>query len=241
MKTISTAAFLSIVLLCFSQEAWTQGPPPSPTFYHTRNSDEWVNHSLYVQKAYSRVLVVDASEHPPRQIRVSALDLNARPTDHTPAARIYKVHAAFTTLQQAADASRGGDLIAVMPGTYSGFILEDKPSASDKNYIHFKAMGEPGDVVINQASRNPDWMILLRATHHVIIQGFNLAGHNTPGVDPKSPRAGIMLDGDFSLTGKQTHHIVIVDNFSHNHRKWGLHSRDTHTVLMQNNLFALSA
>lgn len=47
-----------------------------------------------------------------------------------------------------------------------------------------------------------------------------------------------MLDRDFGITGKQTHHI---DNFSHNHRKWGLHSRDTHTVLMQGNLFALSA
>ncbi len=153
----------------------------------------------------------------------------------------YKVHAVFKTLQEAADAAHGGDLIAVMPGTYAGFVLEEKPDAGDGRYIHFKAMGEPGDVIINQASRNPDWMILLRATHHVIIQGFNLAGHNTPSIDPKSPRAGIMLDGDFSLTGKQTHHIVITDNFSHNHRKWGLHSRDTHTVLMQNNLFALSA
>lgn len=128
-----------------------------------------------------------------------------------------------------------------MPGTYAGFVLEDKPSAGDARYIHFKAIGQPGDVVINQASPNRDWMILLRATHHVVIQGFNLAGHNMPGIDPASPRAGIMLDGDFGLTGKQTHHIVIIDNFSHNHRKWGLHSRDTHTVLIQNNLFALSA
>jgi hypothetical protein len=60
-------------------------------------------------------------------------------------------------------------------------------------------MGQPGDVIVNQASANPDWMILLRATHHVIIQGFNLAGHNVPGLDPTSPRAGIMLDGDFGL------------------------------------------
>lgn len=50
-----------------------------------------------------------------------------------------------------------------------------------------------------------------------------------------------MLDGDFSKTSKQTHHIVILGNFSHNHRKWGLHTRDTHTVLMQDNLFARSA
>ena len=158
-----------------------------------------------------------------------------------PQTRRYRVAAVFNTLQQAADASRGGDLVAVMPGTYAGFVLQEKPSAADWHYIHFKAMGAPGDVIINRASPTPDWMILLRATHHVIIQGFNLAGHNTPAIDPASPRAGIMLDGDFGVTGKQTHHIVLIGNFSHNHRKWGFHSRDTHTVLMQDNVFALSA
>jgi hypothetical protein len=231
-------------LLCFlflSQNARTQEPAPSPVFYRTRNSNEWVRYSIHVQQTYSRVLVVYATEHPPQQIKVSALSLNSRQADHGTTTRTYNVQAAFKTLQEAADASRGGDLIAVMPGTYAGFVLEDKASAGDDRYIHFEAMGKPGDVVINQASRNPDWMILLRATHHVIIQGFNLAGHNVPELDPTSPRAGIMLDGDFGLTGKQTHHIIIIDNFSHNHRKWGLHSRDTHTVLMQNNLFALSA
>jgi hypothetical protein len=241
MKTIFRAIFFFIASLCLSQNAWAQGPLASPVFYHTRNSDEWVGHSIHIQKTYSRILVVDTSEHPPQQIKVLALNLDARPTEQTPATQTYNVQAVFRTLQAAADAAQGGDLIAVMPGTYAGFVLEDKPSAGDGRYIHFKAMGEPGDVVINQASHNPDWMILLRATHHVIIQGFNLAGHNVPGVDSISPRAGIMLDGDFGLTGKQTHHIIITDNFSHNHRKWGLHSRDTHTVLIQNNLFALSA
>jgi len=184
---------------------------------------------------------VDPSGHPPRTIRVAALDLNAANANDRMPAHKYSVAAVFQTLQEAADASRGGDLIAVMPGTYAGFVLQDKPSAADFHYIHFKAMGNPGDVVIDRASPNPDWMILLRATHHVIIQGFNLAGHNTPAIDPASPRAGIMLDGDFGSTGKQTHHIVLVGNFSHNHRKWGFHSRDTHTVLMEDNVFALSA
>jgi hypothetical protein len=53
-------------------------------------------------------------------------------------------------LQAAAVAAQGGDLIAVMPGHYSGFVLEEKPSAGDRRYIHFKAMGEPGDVVIDR-------------------------------------------------------------------------------------------
>ena len=50
-----------------------------------------------------------------------------------------------------------------------------------------------------------------------------------------------MIDGDFGRSGKQAHHIAIVGNFSHNHRKWGFHTTDTHTVLIQDNLFALSA
>lgn len=240
MKNRFNIASLLLLLLCTAQSARTQTPPPSPVFYHTSNSSDWVSHSIQIQKTYSRVLVVDASEHPPQTVKAVSLELNASRSTQS-IVRTYKVTATYKTLQEAADAAQGGDLVAMMPGTYAGFVLEDKPSAGDGRYIHFKAMGEPGDVVINQASRNPDWMILLRATHHVILQGFNLAGHNTPQIDPASPRAGIMLDGDFSLTGKQTHHIVIVGNFSHNHRKWGLHSRDSHTVLMQDNLFALSA
>src|SRR5215469_5466729 len=241
MQTPFHQTTLLLASLCFLPSARAQGLQPSPVFYKTHESNDWVSHSIHVQQRYSRVLVVDATDHPPQRIKVASLNLNARPADRAPAPREYKVHAFFKTLQEAADAAEGGDLVAVMPGTYAGFVLEDRPSADDGRYIHFKAMGEPGDVVVNQASRIPDWMILLRATHHVIIQGFNLAGHNTPAIDPASPRAGIMLDGDFGSTGKQTHHIVLIGNFSHNHRKWGFHSRDTHTVLMQDNVFALSA
>jgi len=241
MRKLCSATCFLIALLSFPQATRAQQIPPSPVFYKTKSSDEWVKHSIHVQQTYSRVLVVDASANPPRHIEISPVDLNAKPGDRPAASHRYNVYAVFRTLQEAANAALGGDLVAVMPGTYAGFVLEDKPSAGDRRYIHFKAMGQPGDVAIDQPSRNPDWMILLRATHHVIIDGFNLAGHNVSGVDPSSPRAGIMLDGDFGVTGKQTHHIVIINNFSHNHRKWGLHSRDTHTVLMQDNLFALSA
>jgi hypothetical protein len=129
-----------------------------------------------------------------------------------------------------------------MPGTYAGFVLGDKPDAGDGHYIHFKALGNPGECIINRPSeRDRDWMILLQATHHVIVEGFNIAGATGPGMNPVGPRAGIMIDGDFGRSSKQTHHIVIVGNFSHNHLKWGLHSTDTHTVLIQDNLFAFSA
>jgi len=236
-------ARLSLVALLFALCASAiraAAAPPSPVFFHTQNSDEWVNHSLHIQRHYRRVLVVHASGSPPHRIRVRELNLNSRGnvngSEHD-----YRVFTSFKTLQDAADAAEAGDLVAVMPGEYARFVLEEKPSAGDNRYIHFKAMGESGEVIINQPSRIPDWMILLRATHNVIIQGFNIAGGNGPGIEPFGPRAGIMLDGDFSKTGKQTHHVVIVGDFSHNHRKWGLHSRDTHTVLMQDNLFARSA
>ncbi len=234
---VSFAVLVSLVACVAS----AQSSPSSPEFYKTASSDEWVTHSIKLQGTYSRVLLVDASGRPPQTIRVASLSLNTPNASSATRSHKYHVAAVFHTLQGAADASRGGDLVAVMPGTYAGFVLQDKPSAGDGHYIHFKAMGDPGDVVIDRASQNPDWMILLRATHHVIIQGFNLAGHNIPAIDPASPRAGIMLDGDFGSTGKQTHHVVLIGNFSHNHRKWGFHSRDTHTVLMQDNVFALSA
>jgi hypothetical protein len=47
-----------------------------------------------------------------------------------------------------------------------------------------------------------------------------------------------MIDGDFGRTGHMAHHIALLSNFSHHHVKWGFHSTDSHTVLIQDNLFA---
>src|SRR5690349_21356983 len=95
--------------------------PASPIFYRTKNSDEWVNRTFHIQKIYSRVLVVNASGQSPKTISLSALNLNSRESNQVGPTRRYKVYAIFKTLQAAADAARGGDLIAVMPGTYAGF------------------------------------------------------------------------------------------------------------------------
>ena len=231
---------LLLLVLAFCSKALST-PPASPQFYKTLNSDEWVTKTLRIQKKYKRVLLVNQSGQSPVTVTVGELDLNSLSPSTTRTHR-YAVDVVFKTLQEAADASQGGDLVAVMPGTYAGFVLGEKRDAADNNYIHFKAMGAPGDVVIDRPSdRDPDWMVLLQATHHIIIEGFNIAGHTGPGQELVGPRAGIMLDGDFGRSSKQTHHIVVLNNFSHNHRKWGLHSTDTHTVLIQGNLFALSA
>src|ERR1700746_936714 len=57
----------------------TDGSVLPPVFYKTQNSDEWVEHSLHVQKAYARV--VDGSSTPPRELEVGTLNLNARDKD----------------------------------------------------------------------------------------------------------------------------------------------------------------
>jgi hypothetical protein len=218
-------------------------PPPSPpVFYRTQRSDEWVERTMLVQSKYDRVLLVDASGAAPHVIRVERLALNAR----SPSTELLElpVDRVFATLQEAANAARGGDLVAVTPGTYQGFFLGDKPDAGDGRYIHFRALGAPGQVTIDKPcpEDRARWMVLLQAAHHVILQGFNIQGKAKPG-EPhaEGPWAGIMLDGDFGRTGRLTHHIAIIGNFSHNHVNWGLHSTDSHSVLLQDNLFALSA
>lgn len=211
---------------------------PPPVFQPPLDSDAWVRGSFVVQASYARVLVVAASGRAPKSVVVPALDLNAR-VPGTP--RTLPVALVFTTLQAAVDAARGGDLVAVLPGRYAGFVMGPKDDAGDGRYVHVKALGKPGDVTIDRPGPDPDWMVLFKAAHHAILEGFNIAGATGPGLPLVGPRAGIMLDGDFGRSGLQTHHIAIVANFSHNHRKWGLHSTDTRTVLLQDNLFAFSA
>jgi hypothetical protein len=199
-----------------------------------------VKHNFHLQKAYARVIVVDPSGSPPPKIQTGQLDLEAGPASEAPLE--LDVTLSVKTLQEAASASKGGDLVAVMPGHYAGFTLEDKQGTGDERFIHWKALGKPGEVVIDRPTAfDPKWMIVLSAVHHVIVEGFNIAGANEPGQPPSGPRAGILINGDFPLTGKLAHHIAIVGNFSHHHKSWGLHSVDSHTVLMEDNLFALSA
>src|SRR5947207_10601513 len=90
---------------------------PSPSFVRTQDSDEWVRKSLRVQTRYRRVLLVDAGAAPASTVRVPVLDLNAR----TPAGegRAQRVDRVFRTLQEAAAAAHGGDLVAVAPGHYA--------------------------------------------------------------------------------------------------------------------------
>jgi len=219
-----------------------------PGFHRTHDSDEWVRLTFKLQKRYARVLLVDASRKPPARAKVAPLDLNARapaePVEHS-------VDLVFKTLQEASDAARGGDLVAVSPGTYRGFRFAHKADAGDGRYVHFRALGEPGDVVIDRPSESVPrhgWnrgsprgkIILMDGAHHAIVQGFRIDGGNRPGTKPHGTVAGIKIEGSFSHTGKMAHHIAIVGNLSHHNRTWGMLTTDSHTVLVQGNLFGFS-
>ncbi|MFT3774781.1 MAG: right-handed parallel beta-helix repeat-containing protein [Minicystis sp.] len=210
-------------------------------FFRTQDSNEWVSKVFKVQAAYARVIAVSPDGKAPPTITTSKLDLNALPG--TEGNVELKVDVTVRTIDEAARMAKGGDLVAVLPGRYAGFTVGDKPDAGDDKYIHFKAVGAPGDVVIESASREDrNWMINLSAAHHVIIQGFHVTGSDTPGDErPKGPNSGIFIGGDFIRTSTMAHHIAILGNFSHNHAKWGIHSVDSHSVLVQDNLFGLSA
>lgn len=215
--------------------------PRVGAFVQAQDSDDWVARSFLVQGRYTRVLAVGETAPTPTTVRLPRFDLNGRDFGGEPVD--YPVTRAFKTLQEAANEARGGDLVVVAPGKYVGFVLGDKPTAADGSYIHFKALGDPGQVIIDRPSlEDPNWMILLQAAHHVILEGFNVAGSNQPGRGKgPGPRAGIMIDGHFGRSGKLAHHIAVVRSFSHHHRSWGLHGTDSHTVLLQDNLFAHSA
>jgi hypothetical protein len=217
-------------------------PVPTPlTFFKTQDSSEWVARVFKVQATYARVIAVSADGKAPPTVSVGKLDLNAPPGPEVPAE--LKVDVTVRTLDEASRLARGGDLVAVLPGHYQGFSLGDKVDAGDGKYIHFKALGAPGDVVIDRASAGDrHWMVTLLSAHHVILQGFNVAGADTPGDEnPKGPNAGIFIGSDFERTSALSHHIAVIGNFSHHHAKWGIHSVDSHSVLVQDNLFALSA
>ena len=213
-------------------------------FVVTEDADEWVRQSFQVQERYDRLILVDAGKRPATGARIPPLDL------HTPSARaappasgpVREAELVVDTLQEAVDASRGGDLIAVMPGTYGGFTMDKRPGVGPGKYIRMVALGAPGAVKITGASAHEmNAMASFRTAQYVIFEGFHIAGTSRPGAPaPDTPKAGILLDGNFGESGEMAHHIALIRVLSHHHNKWGMHSTDTHTVLMQDSLYGFS-
>lgn len=211
------------------------------SFFRTQDSDEWVTKNFKLQSTYSRVLAVRASGDPPPKIAMERLDLNAAAGRGSGSIEL-TVTKSFKTIEEAIKEAEGGDLVAVFPGRYKGAVIGAKPSAGDGKYIHVKAMGSPGDVIIDAPGSDRNWMVLFRGSHHVIFQGFVIEGKNPVGTDKLTgPKAGILIDGAFPETSTFAHHIAIVGVYSHHHARWGMHSVDSRTVLMEDSLYAYSA
>ncbi len=206
------------------------------------SSDAWVHASLQVQQGFERLLLVDGSNTPARSAAVPplAFDATVPPAPELPR----RANLVFATLQEAVDASRGGDVIAVMPGTYQGFVMGKRPGVGQGQYIRMVALGPPGAVKIDRAApgaTDPRWMAYFRTAQYVIFEGFHLVGQSKPGEPaPDTAWAGVFLDGNFGESGEMAHHIALVRLFSHHHARWGMHSTDTHTVLVQDSFFGFS-
>ncbi|MBN1284738.1 MAG: hypothetical protein JXB47_05005, partial [Anaerolineae bacterium] len=143
--------------------------------------------------------------------------------------------AAFETIQAAWEASAPGDLIIIMPGEYRGVQAEEK-SGADGAYIHFKAWGEPGSVVVSgTAFPEKDWLrddfYFIDASYY-IIEGIAFRD---------APRAGLFFSGYFAGTGRFMTHIVVMNVYSHDNFRWGMHSTATSYVVVQDSVFTNSA
>ena len=218
--------------------ALTASPQPvsAPTSPAT-DSDAWVRREFEIQSKFTRVLAVGTPEGS-NTVRVRRLQLERS----GPSSELeeFAVDERFDTLQQAADAAKGGDLVAVWPGSYVGFELRHPEGTGPGRFIRFTALGEPGQVVIQRgAPKNPSWMLALTDVSYVVVDGFEIVGVNRPGAaSPNTPRAGIFIDGAFRASGRMAHHVAIVGCNSRGHRKWGLHSTDSRHVLIQDSYFA---
>lgn len=203
--------------------------PEKPTgYFKTESSDEWVKQNFVLQTAYTRVLLV--GEPKVESIEVAPPSLGSS----REGAKTHKVDATFATIQEAIGASKPGDLVAVQPGTYGGFVIGGIPGAGPGAFTFIRALGAPGSVVIDRASADKSWMIYVRTGHHVVIEGFRLKG----GGENAGPRAGIMLDGDFGRSGDLVRNVAVVGVYADRHRTWGMHATDTATVLVQDSAFS---
>jgi hypothetical protein len=227
MKHPSRLWLILIVILTVSGDsAFAQGdtlPPEEP------GTAMFLNQWFHLQDAYTRVLCVSQDGACPAEITAAVPCLTASCAHE---AVTYPVAEVFDTIQAAADAAQPGDLIAVMPGRYRGVQFEER-GGEDGAYIHFLGLGEPGSVIVD-ASADPEVSYLRHhfyfiAAHHVIVQNIAFEG--------AGDGAGLFFSGYFEATGQFSHHIIVMDVYSHDNGVWGLHTTSTSTMLIQDSFF----
>jgi hypothetical protein len=185
-----------------------------------------------LQDTYSNVLCVSQDGTCPAEI-TTAVPCLTSDCQHEPA--LYAVAEHFDTIQSAAEAAQPGDLVIIMPGRYRGVQVEET-GGEDGAYIHLLGWGEPGSVIVDSAA-DPDADYLRHHfyfldAHHYIIQNiaFEIAEEG----------AGIFFTGYFSGTGHFSHHFVVMDLYSHDNGKWGLHTTAASYIVIQDSVFTNS-
>ncbi len=191
----------------------------------------FISANFHLQTGYRAVVCVAGDASCPTEITTHVPCLTA---DCNNADATYPVRQTFDTIQAAADTAQAGDLIIIMPGHYAGVEIESI-GGDEGAYIHFLGWGDPGSVVID-APADPDKGYLRHHfyfvdAHHYIIQNLAFEG---------AERAGIFVTGYFEATGHFSHHIVVLDVYSHDNGTWGLHTTSTNYVLIQDSFFTNS-
>jgi hypothetical protein len=205
-----------------------QGIPPAEA-----DTEAFLNTHFHLQETYSRALCVAQDGACPTEVTATVPCL-ASSCAH--AAATYPVAQAFDTIQAAADAAQPGDLVIILPGRYAGVQFEER-GGEDGAYIHFLGWGEPGSVIVDRPAR-PDVSYLRHHfyfidTHHIIIQNLAFVGAERG--------AGIFFSGYFSGTGHFSHHMIMMDIYSHDNGDWGLHTTAASYVVIQDSIFTNSA
>jgi Periplasmic copper-binding protein (NosD) len=196
------------------------------------DSEAFLAANFHLQDAYNRVLCVSQDGSCPAEINTAVPCLVS---DCTHPEMSYSISQTFDTIQAASDAAQPSDLIIITPGRYGGVEVDTK-GGEDGMYIHFLGWGDPGSVIIDH-SADPSKSYLRHHfyfidAHHYIIQ--NLAFENAEN------GAGIFFSGFFSDTGQFSHHMIVMDVYSHNNGSWGLHSTSTNYILIQDSIFTHS-
>ncbi|MBC7870811.1 MAG: right-handed parallel beta-helix repeat-containing protein, partial [Chitinophagaceae bacterium] len=180
-----------------------------------------------LQSAYTRVLCVQQAAPCPGSINtaVPCLTIGCANVPQN-----YNIHSTYGTIQAASNAALAGDLIIIMPGTYAGVEVEEKHGANNA-YIHFLGWGTPGSIIVNNPAPGTTWRhhFYFIDTNYYIIQ--NIAFQNA------TEGAGIYFSGYFNYTGHFSHHLIVLNVYSHDNFKWGLHTTQASYMVIQDSVF----
>lgn len=220
--------FLPIFLVVFGMSGMAQNLPPAEP-----DTEAFIDANFRLQDTYTGVLCVSQDGSCPAEV-TAAVPCLISSCEHE--ALSYPVDETFDTIQSAADSAQPGSLVIIMPGRYRGVEIEGT-GGEDGAYIHLLGWGEPGSVIVDAPAR-PDVSYLRHhfyfiAAHHFLIQ--NLA------FESASDGAGIFFSGYFSGTGQFAHHMIVMDVYSHDNGKWGLHTTAASYLVIQDSIFTNSA